>query len=559
MRIKPTQMMAMVALAGLVAPTAVAAAAPALTDDRADQSLASGAKVQIAVTNPAAGPAAFPGAPAFKHRGFYFHCGWAFDHPFAPHSWSRADFSQAFALLRKMGFDTVMYWPQIEGIPAPISPDDRAVLNDIRGIIADARAAGLRCWLTLTPNLTSPPAIAAQPFAKRNPFRTYQPVRLDRADQCEPFLAHRRAMLSIVNNADAYVTIDGDPGGYAGATPEDFLRVFASDRATLDQHGIDPTHQMVIPWFWAGWGRTQPLWQGDLTPFSRATMALLKGRLPEPWQMLPGRSHADNFANGRINVALAEELGLVPRSIILCYEAIEFEPSPPGAVLQFDAIRRILREELRLAPTAAGVMGNAQQPIMVLPNIYFFARGSWDPGYLDRSDEEVLRDFAAFLGGPPELLLPAWQCLALPLDRLPANLPGRLRGARLTGEAAGCIPGGPQRYLEILAAQVASRIGLLTAIQGPAANDDDCARRVADATAALVNWWKMHHYVLDGEKTQTFEWRFVRGDQVALLQAWAKRQAQNKPAVARVAAILVVERKVLNAQEATALLESLLQ
>jgi hypothetical protein len=82
------------------------------------------------------------------------------------------------------------------------------------------------------------------------------------------------AMLRIVNNSDAYVTIDGDPGSYAGAKPEDFLRVFVSDRATLDKHGVDPAHQMVVPWIWAGWGRTQPLWQGDLTPCSGALASL---------------------------------------------------------------------------------------------------------------------------------------------------------------------------------------------------------------------------------------------------------------------------------------------
>jgi hypothetical protein len=516
-----------------------------------------GAGAQPASTSTPAIPAPFPGQPAFRHRGFYLHCGWTFDHPFAPHSWSRADFNKAFELLRRMGFDTVMYWPQIEAIPVPISAEDTAVLKEIRGIIADARAASLRCWLTLTPNLTSPAEIASQPFAERNPFRTYQPVCLDNAEQREPFLAHRRAMLSIVNNADAYVTIDGDPGGYPGAKPEDLLRVFAFDRATLDKYGADPARQMVIPWIWAGWGRTAPLWQGDLTPFSRAAMTLLKERLPEPWLMLPGRSHEHGFANGRINIALAEELGLIERSTILCYEAIEFEPSPPAAVLQFSTIRRILKEELRLAPKAAGVMGNAQQPIMVLPNIYLFARGSWDPAYLERSDEQVLRDFAGFLGGPADLLLPAWQCLALQLQRLPKDLPERLRGARLTSEAAGCIPGGPQRYLEILAAQAASRIGLLAAIDAPAANDDDCARRVADATAALVDWWKMHHYVFDRDKTQVFEWRFVRGDQVALLRTWAKRNTQNKPAVVRAAAGVLAERKVLSAPEASALVEGL--
>jgi hypothetical protein len=203
------------------------------------------------------------------------------------------------------------------------------------------------------------------------------------------------------------------------------------------------------------------------------------------------------------------------------------------------------------------VMGNAQQPIMVLPNLYLFARGSWDPAYLDRSDQEVLRDLAGFLGGPADLLLPAWQCLTLNLDRLPKDLPERLRGARLTSEAAGCLPGGPRRYLEILAAQVGSRIGLLTAIDRPAANEDDCARRVADGTAALVNWWKMHHYVFDGDKTQGFEWRFVRADQVALLRTWAKGNAQNRPSVTRAAAGALATRNVLSAQEAPAVLENL--
>lgn len=512
-----------------------------------------------AASRPDAVPAPFPGQPAFKHRGFYLHCGWAFDHPFAPHSWSQADFKSMFELMRRMGFDTVMYWPQIEAIPAPISTEDAAALRNVRDIIADARQTGLHCWLTLTPNLTSPPEIAAQPFIDRNPFRTYQPAHLDDPKQAEPFLAHRKAMLRIVNNADAYVTIDGDPGGYVDARPEEFLRVFQADRETLSAYGTDPAHQMVIPWIWAGWGRKLPLWQGDHTPFARAAMALLKQRLPEPWLIMPGRSQQEGWANGRINIALAEELDMVDRSMLLCYEAIEFEPSPPAATLQFDAIRRILKQESRLAAKAAGVMGNAQQPVMVLPNIYLFARGTWDPAYLDRTDEQVLRDFAEFLGGPADLLLHAWQCLTLSLDRLPKDLPDRLRAARLTSEAARFIPGGPQRYLEILAAHTAARMGLLTAIAAPARDDQDCARRTADGTTALVNWWKMHHYVMDGDKKQGFAWNYVRGDQVALLADWANRNARDKASVASAAAALLVERNVLTAEEASRVVNGLIK
>ena len=332
-----------------------------------------------------------------------------------------------FKFLRALGFDTVMYWPQIEAIPAPISLEDGAVLRDVRDIVGDARAAGLNCWLALTPNLMSPPELAAAPFALRNPYKHYQTVPMDDPKQAAAFLAHRSAMLRVVNNADAYVTIDGDPGGYPGAKPEDWLPVFLSDRAALDANGTNPRRQLLIPWIWAGWGTRVPPWQDDPTPFSRAEMTLLKDRLPEPWLMIPGRSHKDGWANGRINVALAEELGLVERSMILCYEAVEFEPTPPASFLQFDDIRRILKEESRLASRAYGVMANAQQPIMTLPNMYLFARGSWDLAYLDRSDEQILRDLATFLGGPADVLVPAWQCLALPLDRLPEDLPARIR------------------------------------------------------------------------------------------------------------------------------------
>ena len=143
--------------------------------------------------------------------------------------------------------------------------------------------------------------------------------------------------------------------------------------------------------------------------------------------MLPDALTAKAGPTGRINVALAEELGLVDRSMILCYEAIEFEPTPPARFCSSTPSAAISRTTPP-APRAYGVMGNAQQPIMALPDIYLFARGSWDPKYLDRSDEEVLRDLAGFLGGHADLLVPAWQCLVLPLDACRKTFPPGSRG-----------------------------------------------------------------------------------------------------------------------------------
>ena len=94
------------------------------------------------------------------------------------------------------------------------------------------------------------------------------------------------------------------------------------------------------------------------------------------WELLPGRSHREGWANGRVPLAETERAGLMPRSTIFCYEAIEFEPSEPAAAIQFDLIRQALKQESQFSSVAKGVFGNAQQPVMVLPNLYFFARGA---------------------------------------------------------------------------------------------------------------------------------------------------------------------------------------
>lgn len=506
----------------------------------------------------------FAEEPAFRHRGFYLHEGWFFNYPFSVRTWHREDFAKMFQLLRRMGYDQVGIWPMLEAIPMPLSKNDSLALQEFRLTIEDARSTPLECWLMQCPNLTPDPSIAAKPWHQRNPYHVWRQVRLDDSAQAEPYLAHRTAMLAILNNADAYVTIDGDPGGYEGAKPEDWLKVFISDRAALDRYGTNPSRQRLIPWIWCGWG-TKIVWGGNPTnppsliePYTRATMELFKTAMPEPWEMLPGRSHRDGWANGRVNIALADSLGLMNRSTIFCYEAIEFEPTPPAAFLQFDHIRRILREESKYARSAAGVFGNAQQPIMVLPNLYFFARGSYDLAYLNKTDEEILKDFAIFLGGPPELLVPAWNCFRLGLDALPSDLPQRLRIAKLLNEPATFIPGGSERYLEILAQQTESRIGLLQAIAQPVVSDEQAAECLTAGITALVNWWKVHRYVNDGSGDEPFSWSFVHSSQVSQLRDWCSENVKNPAAVSKLVAGFLSDSYVLPESQAVQRLKELL-
>jgi hypothetical protein len=492
----------------------------------------------------------------FKHRGFYLHEGWLFKHPFAVRAWSREDFAAMYQLLKRLGFDRVMNWPMFESIPAPLSETDTLALRDYRRTIDDAHAAGLEFWLAQTANLTPPPSIAAKPWKERNPYPVWKHVRLDDPAAAAAYFAHRRAMMEIVNTADAYVTIDGDPGGYADALPQEWLSVFRADRATLDACGTAPAKQRLVPWVWCGWG-TEKVWGGNpnnppeqIVPFVKASLETLAAGMPEPWQMLPGRSNRENWANGRVNVALAEETGLMPRSTVFLYEAIEYEPSIPGSNLQFADIRRILRDEAKYAATADGVFGNAQQPVMVLPNLYFFARAAADLAYLDTPDEEVLSDLADLLGGPRDLLVPTWRCLQLPLDRLPADLPDRLRKATLSGEAGRFIPGGERQYLDILAAEVESRRWFLEAIATPAGSIDDAAAKLAAATRALVGWWRVHGYVNDGDERTPFAWGFVRRGDVATLREWTKANVADRDAVIAAAAKSLAASGTLGAEEA---------
>ena len=428
-----------------------------------------------------------------------------------------------------------------------MNEEDAVALRAFRATIDDAHAAGLECWITLCPNLASPPDIAVKPWPQRNPHGVWKRVRLDDPQAKEAFLAHRAALLRILNNADGYVTIDGDPGGYAGAKPEDWLKVFLSDRAAIDRYGVAPRRQQMIPWVWCGWG-TSGVWREPIEGYVRQSMELLGTAMPEPWEMLPGRSYRDEgYANGRVNIALADKLGLMSRSTILCYEAIECEPSAPAAVLQLDIIRRVLRREAGYARTARGVMSNAQQPVMVLPNMYLFARGSWDLNYLERTDEEVLADCADLLGGPREVLVAAWSCLRLGLDRLPASLPSQLRAAKLTTLAGRSIPGGADRYLDILARQVESHRDLLQAVHEPAHSDAEAAERVVAATAALVGWWKVHGYVFHASGDEPFRWKYVLASEVDLLKRWCTANVRNTGEVARQAAQRLESQGVLPA------------
>ncbi len=491
-------------------------------------------------------------APGFKHCGLYVHACWLYNYPFATRTWNRQDYDKMFRLLRILGYDRVMLWPMMEAIPMPMSAEDAEALRDYRNVVEDARKDGLECWLVQSV-CTTDRKIAEKPWSHRNFYAVRKDVRLDDPAQAEPWFQHRAAMLAVLNNADAYVTIDSDPGGYPGAKAEDYFKVFQRDRQIIDRVGARPTQQKVVPWLWGGWGTR--LWTEPTAPQVARELAVFSSAISDGWELMPGRNGGD-YGCGRVNMGLVDKAGLMPYSTLMLYDSIEAEPGVPNTKLQFQDIRRALRQELQYAGTARGCFGNCQTAILELPNIYFFLRGARDPRYLDKADGAVLADFAEVLGGPPELLVPAWSCLQLGLDQLPADLPSKLRKAELKGKAAAHLPGGSQSYLNTLAAEVESRRRLLKACDRAAGTEEEAAHRLADGIGALVDWWELHGYVFDRD-AKVFQWDCVWPAEREALFNWARR-TRRWPNLARLAAEEIVRKNTLPANIARSRVDDVL-
>jgi hypothetical protein len=112
------------------------------------------------------------------------------------------------------------------------------------------------------------------------------------------------------------------------------------------------------------------------------------------------------------NLKTAREFNRLDRSVFFPYGAVETEPAPPMTVIKYATIRDRYRA-LAAYPGIAGVMGNAQTPLVQLPNIHFFAELAWNPAYAERRDREGFRDLAAKLYPRVALeLAGAWYQLA---------------------------------------------------------------------------------------------------------------------------------------------------
>jgi hypothetical protein len=128
----------------------------------------------------------------------------------------------------------------------------------------------------------------------------------------------------------------------------------------------------------------------------------------------------------------------------------------------------------------------------------------------------------------------------------------------LTRQAASYLPGGETRYLDILARQVECRIRLLKACRHSPKSPEEAASTIAAATGALVDWWRVHRYVFDGEGNESFQWHFVHSSQYGVLKQWCERNVSDRKLVSGLASSAIVRQATLGKQEAESRVRELL-
>jgi len=332
--------------------------------------------------------------PLFATRGMYAHLHWAYNHPYALRSWHREDWERYLDLLTHLGFNTVQIWPMMELLPHPLSAEDRAYLERYAAIVDYAHnERGMKVFIGSCPNSITENA-GGVPIAEREYRRLEKRLNPGDPAALQRILEARSDLYRAVPDADGYWVIDSDPGGWPGSPPSDFVSILVGHRALIDRHGSRPASQPLIYWMWYGWGpdSREANW--------RRTLTEIKQRLTEPW---------------RLHVCLPEhfgvcrELGVLDRATYFPYNLVETEPSAPLTELRFEGIDAAVRTAREAGLDA--LQGNAQTPLVQLPNIARLSDAAWQDGRPMDGTHTLRRLAGRLVAKDAAKLVRAWESL----------------------------------------------------------------------------------------------------------------------------------------------------
>lgn len=330
------------------------------------------------------------GRPAYAKRGMHFN-GWAFNYPYSFRNWREADWQNYLDILAYQGVNLFYLWPFIEIMPVPLSPEDRAYLEECRRLIDYAQKKhGMEVWIMQCTNRVARDRCGVADPRLRPYWRPSQEdLNPGKPEDFQAIMKSREAMYRILDNADGVCNIDSDPGFCPDSNFDDYVKVLRACRELLDRINVHGKQAKLINWMLWGWGRKEKIQREGLVEHQQQALRSLKQGFPDSLWLISGQ-----FPE---YLPMCREEGFGSRTVLLPYGTIEFEPAYPHTTVQVDAIRDMFNGPDAQSPGLPGFMGNMQTPLLQFPNMFFFTSVLSDFNYRNRSEKDVLWDLAGCL------------------------------------------------------------------------------------------------------------------------------------------------------------------
>ena len=410
--------------------------------------------------------------------GMYVHTHWSYNHPYCARTWTEEDWHGYLRGLAHLGYDTVMFWPLLDCMPAEPTPSDAAFLVKIGRVIRFAQSEmGLRFIVVACPNTIGNAKAPQYVFEKRPYFVCEHKVNPKNRADVRAFLDGRRAQFEPIAHANALAIIDSDPGGYIGSTNEEFVDLMAGQLEVFRSFNrqAELYYWMLDGWenynrFWAEAqrqtaGGPPPVLRIELPAFEQ-TLSAMKRKIAEPWGVL---------ASSAEHVKATDELGLADKRLFFPYGIVEGEPSFPLTNFDPKACATVM-QYLKGSRYPRGFMANAQTHALQLPNTFFIAeafRNGANPPDLAGFGESVLPGMGAALATAWEAIgaadASAQREASVKLRERLTTDPDKLRA---TGSCSGLLFGDPKRFVNDLADNLLLRAATSDLASASAAGKD---------------------------------------------------------------------------------------
>lgn len=382
----------------------------------------------------------------------------SFQRPYAARRWTLDDWNHYLSGLHSLGYDEVLCSTQLDSMPHHPTESDQAFLAMIGQVIDLAHQRyGMKFMVGGGANTIGNDKAAATTFELREDVECSGLVDPRDPAAVAAFLEARRRMLTPLRDADAFVMIDSDGGGYRGTTDEDFVTLMAAQLQIFRE--LNPRVEMIC-WMWNGWENWSRHMEAEAAASPGAPvppaewnnrehdkiLALMQERIEEPWSLYACWGMHQESAE---RLAMRDKLKYYPFNLLG-----DIDGSSP---LTRYAPRAMAEGFAAYSPAQypRGVMGNVWSPPLSLPHTYLFAhfaRGGTEATVdLERFAEDVVPGVGAAVARAWQAIGdddPATQRMHAAVMRREADTPRR------AGTSSGLLFGDARRFLEDLAANL---------------------------------------------------------------------------------------------------------